>query len=298
MAARAFVFVLGMFAALSWAEDRSLNATGSSMMRNSPEYDEVIRRYLAREGPKVVGGVPAAKGAYPWQVSLIVPGIPDPVNAHFCGGSVYNERWVVTAAHCVPNLKAADLNVIAGTNELAPGATRLAVENIFSNSRYDAKTHDFDIALIQLRDPLVMTQWIKAIPLADAAVDGALDAKTHLMVTGWGVTQQNGRVVRQLQEVGVDYVPPPACRDPLAYGSAITDNMMCAGFKEGGKDSCQGDSGGPLVVMKSASGSPVLVGIVSWGDGCAKPGKYGVYSRVARFDGWVKGCIANPQSCQ
>ena len=89
-----------------------------------------------------------------------------------------------------------------------------------------------------------------------------------------------------LQKVNVPLVSKAACNDKAAYGGDITDTMLCAGYKSGGKDSCQGDSGGPLVVT-DANGETVLAGVVSWGEGCARANKYGIYSKVSSAISWI-----------
>jgi secreted trypsin-like serine protease len=158
----------------SFAVAQTQPAPDSGLYRGSPKYDEAVRRYLNRDRSKILGGQVAPDGLYPWQVSLVVAGIANPVDGHFCGGSIYNERWIITAAHCVPDLKPGDLNVVAGTNRLRPGVYRANVQNIVSNKRYNAKTHDEDIALLELRDPLPLGDAIKTIIVADAAADAAL----------------------------------------------------------------------------------------------------------------------------
>uniref|UniRef100_A0A182S864 Vitamin K-dependent protein C n=1 Tax=Anopheles maculatus TaxID=74869 RepID=A0A182S864_9DIPT len=110
------------------------------------------------------------------------------------------------------------------------------------------------------------------------------------IVTGWGATSENGAISTNLQEVTVPIMSNADCRK-TGYGpTRITDNMLCAGFDEGKKDSCQGDSGGPLHVIKQNSTDNVhqIAGIVSWGEGCAKPNYPGVYTRVNRFGTWIK----------
>ena len=123
-----------------------------------------------------------------------------------------------------------------------------------------------------------------------------LVAGAPLVVSGWGATTEGGDTVSTLREVGVPYVTRDVCNDPLSYADGVTTNMLCAGVAAGGQDSCQGDSGGPLV-FGAGGGNPRLAGVVSWGEGCAQPGKYGVYTRVAIYGDWVKQCIATQQKC-
>jgi len=107
---------------------------------------------------------------------------------------------------------------------------------------------------------------------------------------------EGGRKVRDLRFVDVPFVARGACNRPLAYDGRITDNMICAGQAVGGQDSCQGDSGGPLTVNTQTT--PKLAGVVSWGDGCARPNKVGVYARVANYAPWIAACIAKPSECK
>ncbi len=118
------------------------------------------------------------------------------------------------------------------------------------------------------------------------------------MTIGWGLTSEDGGVSNILREVNLQIVSPAACNAPAAYNGSIGNLMICAGFAHGGKDACQGDSGGPMMVM-DASGNYVQAGIVSWGEGCGKPEKYGVYTRVSQIQAWVAektGTRATPTS--
>ncbi len=107
---------------------------------------------------------------------------------------------------------------------------------------------------------------------------------------------EGGNVVRDLRFLdSLPLVLRASCNGPLAYDGRITNNMICAGVQAGGMDSCQGDSGGPLTV--STTTTPKLAGIVSWGDGCARPNKVGVYTRVANYVDWVQQCVSGSATC-
>ena len=264
---------------VAWAQPKA-GDTGSE------PFDAAVRAFRNGQAPKIVGGRPAAEGAHPWQVSMQVSWIADPREAHFCGGSIYNEQWVITAAHCVSGLTADDITVMAGTNYLVPFATRLNVERIIAHGGYSKITKDNDIALLRLKKPLVLSTRIRAIPLVAQAQDTAFKSETtSFTVTGWGYTQSNGSIVKDLREVNVAFVSLGECNKPLSYGGQVTTNMICAGSPGGGVDSCQGDSGGPLTIGRGTTA--MLAGIVSWGDGCAAPLKFGIYTRAANYAGWI-----------
>jgi secreted trypsin-like serine protease len=261
----------------------------------SKDFNETVERYLNKEAQKIVGGDRAKSGAYPWQVTLLVKGIADARQAHFCGGTIYNDRWIVTAAHCLDSLDTSQVEVAAGTNMLDSAIKRHTAARLVVHANFNPSTLDTDVALIELVQPIVLDQRQTSIPLLSAAEEANVyKAGSQFMVTGWGATKEGGDMVRDLREVKVPFVSTARCRDPLVYGKdAITDRMICAG--RDGVDSCQGDSGGPLVTAVSKD-KAVLAGIVSWGDGCAKPGKYGVYTRVTAVSGWIEAC-ASGGSC-
>jgi secreted trypsin-like serine protease len=265
----------------------------------SEPYRDAVERFMKRQDPKIVGGKVASAGAYPWQVSLGVSWIADPYRAHFCGGSVYSASWIVTAAHCLENTPPKDVIITAGTHLLGVGAgsSRRNVKRIIVKSNFDSKTMDNDIALMELSEPLDLEPTIQPIPLVSSANEGTLlQNGTQLVVIGWGATQQNGKPVRDLRYADVPLVERATCNRPLGYDDQISTNMLCAGLAAGGVDSCQGDSGGPLTV--GAPGAPRLAGVVSWGEGCARPNKPGVYTRVANYTSWVAGCVERPEQCR
>lgn len=285
---KALFILLGVVISSSGALAQEPTAATFKKTGNA-DYDDTVQRFIDNVTPKIVGGKPATPGAYPWQTSLVVSNISDAGRAHFCGGSIYNEKWIVTAAHCVSDLTSARFQIIVGTYTLNRTAKRHGVKRLIVHGDYEKSApSDSDIALIELQEPLELKSEIKSIAvLSPAEEPSTLTEGKSLIVTGWGATKEGGDVVRDLREVTVPFVKK--CDDPLIYGKQITNNMICAGFTAGGKDSCQGDSGGPLVSVASPA---QLVGVVSWGEGCAQPGKPGVYTRIANFKSWIEGCVA------
>lgn len=253
--------------------------------RDNPYFDNA-------DNSKIIGGVPAPPGSYPWQVSMQ----RSDNHSHFCGGSVLNDRSIVTAAHCVVKLRPTDVHVVAGTHVQTAASPRARVRQIVIHKQYQAKSWDYDVAVVVLENPLALGTAIQPIrPIIDA--EELVLGETPLFVAGWGVTSEAGQTVSTLREISVPLVPTVDCNDPLSYRGAVTDRMLCAGLAlGGGKDSCEGDSGGPLATRRSGSEAR-LVGIVSWGEGCAKPGKPGVYARVSKFNAWITACVASPSTC-
>ena len=142
---------------------------------------------------------------------------------------------------------------------------------------------DFDVALLRTSQS-VKTTPIKLVNRIESSIlvsPGVLGT-----ISGWGLTREGGTISDVLQHVGVQVTSNEICNNPTAYGGQITDRMLCAGFATGGKDSCQGDSGGPFVVFDGMGGY-ALAGIVSWGEGCARPNKFGVYTRVSSVADWI-----------
>jgi secreted trypsin-like serine protease len=238
---------------------------------------------------KVIGGEDARIDDHPWQVALLVSWIVDPVKAQFCGGSLVQPNWVVTAAHCVDGgTKREDVHVLSGADKLSDtAAKRSNVEAIFVHEAYDPDTQDNDVALLKLRDS-VKGSTIETVSASDE--EEVVKWGETARVTGWGVAD-DGFPSPQLKVVGVPLQSRNKCNGPASYDGRITQNMLCAGQDAGGSDSCQGDSGGPL----TRDGK--LIGIVSWGEGCAQPYKYGVYSRVGALSDWVKTCMQESASC-
>ena len=236
--------------------------------------------------PRIVGGGIAIEHEFPWQIWLH----PTNYNGVYCGASLINSSWALTAAHCVAGETASTLVVelgmhnIQGSNPLRQTKT---LSQIIVHPQYNSNTQDYDMALLHFTTPATINSAVAPITLA-ASTDSALYAAgVNAIVSGWGTTSSSGAVSYILRKVTVPIVTNASCN--TSYGGGITARMVCAGLPQGGVDSCQGDSGGPLFVNDGST--PKLVGVVSWGEGCAAAGKPGVYANVQNMRSWIAGYV-------
>ncbi|XP_039541726.1 trypsin isoform X4 [Pimephales promelas] len=238
---------------------------------------------------KIVGGQNAVVGSWPWQASLHRISTA----SHFCGGSLINKDWVLSAAHCFRSITASNVKIYLG-RQLQSGSNPFelskTVTQIIPHPNYSPTTQNNDIALLQLSSSVTFSAYIR--PVCLAAADSVFAAGTESWVSGWGkLNSGDTSIPNTLQEVQIPIVSNIVCN--AAYRGSITSNMLCAGVNEGGKDSCQGDSGGPLV---SKNGSQwIQSGIVSFGQGCALPNFPGVYARVSEYQSWISSQISSNQ---
>ncbi|XP_062450473.1 suppressor of tumorigenicity 14 protein isoform X2 [Rhea pennata] len=245
-----------------------------------------IRSYTKKS--RIVGGQNSDVGEWPWQVSLHVKG-----QGHVCGASLISAHWLVSAAHCFgylqgisysdPKLWTAYLGLTDQRNRNSANVQARAIKRIISHPNFNDYTFDYDIAVMELREPVTFSSVVKPICLPDSTHN--FPAGKDLWVTGWGATAEGGSGATILQKAEIRLINQTVCNELLS--GQLTPRMMCVGILTGGVDACQGDSGGPLVSVE-ASSRMFLAGIVSWGDGCAQRQKPGVYTRLTKLRQWLK----------
>jgi len=244
---------------------------------------------------EIVGGEDCDISDYPWQAAIYADG-------YLCGASVIHQYWVLTAAHCVEEgnqvISAENITVgVGSSNEYAglfgSGGDEYDVAEVISHSNYGWNGND--IALLRLKEPIEFDNNVQPISLicSEQVLAGAQNVGVTTTITGWGNTSQGGSGSDVLQYIEVPIINP---NDPgLGNININNNNEFFAGTVDGGMDSCQGDSGGPVAVRNIEDTEWLLIGITSWGYGCAQDGYPGVYTKVSNYLNWINsntdGCI-------
>ncbi|XKL66669.1 hypothetical protein PGB90_010089 [Kerria lacca] len=245
---------------------------------------------------RIVGGVPAELNEFPWMVALSRKG------KFYCGATLITKRHLLTAAHCVEGFSAREIKASLGEfnraqkNESNKQIVR--IKQIIRHPDFQISNFKNDIAILKLD-----TQVRFDTPHIQPACLPSSEKRnyTGLMgtVTGWGRTGESKPPSNEMRKVEVPIISIEDCRKNSGYvPTRITDDMMCAGYNSGQKDSCQGDSGGPLQIPGARAGTMEVIGIVSWGRGCARPNYPGVYTRIESYMNWVDSNIEEECSCK
>ncbi len=247
---------------------------------------------------RIIGGDASSRGQFPYMAALVRnrSGLLD--SRQFCGASLISDQWLMTAAHCLfdqfgGRISSDSFRVVVNTLNLrTESPDELIVANYFIHPAYD--NNDLlsrnDIALIELANEVSPAPTSVSLFRDDASVLSGFNAT----VSGWGAIDFsdpfNPVYPVELRHAVVPIVSRGVCNAPISYAGNISDTQMCAGFVQGGVDSCVGDSGGPLVT--SVEGTTAQVGIVSFGNGCAEPNFYGVYTNVGAYISWIQQFVS------
>ncbi|KAM9226597.1 acrosin-like [Leptosomus discolor] len=219
---------------------------------------------------RVVGGTGAQPGAWPWIVSIQNPWKVG--TGHVCGGSLISPQWVLTAAHYAQ----------------CQGTVR-NIKQLVVHEHYRNGTERNDIALLELDQPVQCGYYVQLACVPDASL--RVSELTNCYVSGWGATTARcefpNRSTAVLQEAQVPLIDAKLCNSSRWYRGAIHPHNVCAGYPQGGIDTCQGDSGGPLVCQDKHAAYFWLVGVTSWGKGCARAKRPGVYTSTQHFYDWI-----------
>ena len=247
---------------------------------------------------RVIGGSDAKPGQFPWHVAIDQISESGALSRH-CGGTIVNERFILTAAHCFvgKKLKNEQLRVQVGKHDMKADEKHsriYKIAKIIIHDFYDPNTFDNDIALVMVSEQIEYGKFVQPVCF-DLQPNEILQPSTECKVAGWGHIDPEyiADLPEKLQTVDIPLHDLNTCRSHydniglyLDRKFIITDNMICGGYLEGGKDTCQGDSGGGLFCK--IGGQYSLYGIVSFGEKCGQINRLGKYAKVPNYLEWIE----------
>ncbi|XP_031760431.1 acrosin [Xenopus tropicalis] len=258
-----------------------------------PKYHHRVRR--------IIGGAKAQPGSWPWIVSIQMPTTSG--YKTICGGTILNNLWVLTAAHCMYNYQNYCISytylakVVFGANDLSqlgPETKIRTIKEFIRHEHFVNESKENDIALIRLNEAVEFSDYIQpaCLPPESSKVSEMDDCH----IAGWGVLEEiNNTLTDTMQEATVEIIDSKRCNRSNWYNGFINDYQICAGYEQGGSDVCLGDSGGPLMCKKKRAALYYVVGVVSWGGICGQWHMNGVYTSVQHFEQWILNKIKSSQ---
>ncbi|KAK6631387.1 hypothetical protein RUM44_005914 [Polyplax serrata] len=246
------------------------------------------RKTTTQHYERVVGGTNVAREHVPWQASIRVKS-GSGKSVHWCGAIVISQYHILTAGHCLRDYNKAAYFVRVGDYDTeVPDSQEqeFGIDHLYMHSNFSKNVNlNNDIGLVKVKGEIIFSDHVRPACLAPSS--DMYRPGTNCTVSGWGsISAQSAGFARTLRRAYVPILEQSICRAPFVYGDSLSESMFCAGQLDGGIDSCQGDSGGPL--MCQHEGKEFLFGITSWGHGCGRANKPGVYTNVAYFAEWIQ----------
>uniref|UniRef100_A0A8C7E6Z6 Acrosin n=1 Tax=Naja naja TaxID=35670 RepID=A0A8C7E6Z6_NAJNA len=300
----------GLVASTKILSATSLELEGISLSPNLTHFSVSLsacgKRPLAPKhgrNVRIVGGIDAMPGMWPWLVSIQIPSSHGP--RHSCGGSLLAEHWVLTAAHCFKTKKSSLhlWRIVVGATDLSklPDDVQIhTVSKVVLHQDYNPLTEENDIALIELDSPVTFSDYVQPACLPRVTMESWKGPWRSSSPTPCVKTSD------VLQEAKLNILDTQKCNSSDWYNGAMSSHTLCAGYEEGGIDTCQGDSGGPLMCKTSPASLFYILGITSWGKGCGEANSPGIYTSVQQFldtsgalghpsrEGWLSRALLHP----